>query len=137
MGHWADILLVDDDPASRQSVASALQREGCRVRPAANAVEAFMQAARGPYDLVLLDLDMPGLSGVEALPYLRRCAPDTPIVVMTDEARGPEDRVMLRGAQCVLRKPVDLAIVVGVARLALARGSGASAPLPARAESVV
>ena len=121
-------LLVGGDRTTRSAVTSALHRVGCRVRLASNAVEAFAEAVRRRYDLMLVDMEMPGLTGLDALPYLRRCAPNTAIVAI-DGGSDHEDRAIRRGAQCVLFKPVDARIVVRLLGLAIRR-RGATAPEP-------
>jgi CheY-like chemotaxis protein len=106
------ILVVDDEKSVRDSVALLLRHEGYRVvvaecgYGALGAVEAFM------FDLVLIDIVMPGMDGLETIGILRQDAPDLPIIVMSgygagSGATGPDffRTAVDRGATCCLRKP--------------------------------
>jgi len=78
------ILLADDDPDIRQSTADLLTLHGHAVTQARDGAEALELLARGPFDLLLLDLNMPRLNGLEVLVQARergtlRC----PVIVMT------------------------------------------------------
>jgi DNA-binding NarL/FixJ family response regulator len=84
------VLVVDDHPLTRDALAGLLGQHGFEVAGVAGSGEEAVElAARLQPELVLLDLTMPGLSGVEALPLLRQAAPGTEVVVLTaaeDEA---------------------------------------------------
>jgi DNA-binding NarL/FixJ family response regulator len=87
------ILLVDDHPLTRSALAALLQQHGFDVvGEAADGAEAIEAAARLSPDLVLLDLSMPGMDGLTALPRLREAAPDCEVVVLT--ASGTEDNLL-------------------------------------------
>ena len=78
------ILLVDDHPLTRDALAALLAQEGFEVvGDAASGEEAITEAKRLQPDLVLLDLTMPGMDGLTALPRIREGAPDTEVVVLT------------------------------------------------------
>src|SRR5256885_15248350 len=87
------ILLVDDHPLTRSALAGLLAQHGFDVvGEAADGEEAIEVAARLEPELVLLDLSMPGLDGLEALPRLREAAPDCEVVVLT--ASGTEQNLL-------------------------------------------
>jgi DNA-binding response OmpR family regulator len=100
------LLLVEDDPTLRQALAFNLTREGYDVATAADG-EAGLEAARNDrLDLILLDVMLPGMSGVEVLRVLRREGVTTPVIVLS--AKGDEiDRVvgLKIGADDYVAKP--------------------------------
>lgn len=88
----AEILLVDDDPSLREVVRYALTREGFSVREAENGLEALERFAAAPVDLVVLDVLMPELDGIEVCKRIR-AESSVPIVFLS--SRGEElDRVL-------------------------------------------
>src|SRR5213080_4673504 len=87
------ILLVDDHPLTRSALAGLLQQHGFDViGEAADGESAIARAAELQPDLVLLDLSMPGLDGLSALPRLRQAAPECEVVVLT--ASGTEENLL-------------------------------------------
>src|SRR2546423_672395 len=87
------ILLVDDHPLTRSALSALLQQHGFDVAgEAADGEAAIAKAAELRPDLVLLDLSMPGLDGLSALPRLREAAPDCEVVVLT--ASGVEENLL-------------------------------------------
>jgi DNA-binding NarL/FixJ family response regulator len=87
------ILLVDDHPLTREALSSLLvQHDFDVVGEAADGFEAIEQAERLQPDLVLLDLTMPELDGLGALPRVREVAPDAEVVVLT--ASGTEENLL-------------------------------------------
>ena len=87
------ILLVDDHPLTRAALAALLQQHGFEVAgEASDGGEAIERATELQPDLILLDLSMPGLDGLTALPRLREAAPDCEVVVLT--ASGTEDNLL-------------------------------------------
>jgi DNA-binding response OmpR family regulator len=102
----AKILLVDDDPPVSEVVGAYLTRSGLAVEYAADGVTALAVAGRTRPDLVVLDLMLPGLSGLEVCTRLRQTRPDLPVVMLT--ALGEEnDRILglETGADDYLVKP--------------------------------
>ena len=115
-------LVVDDDPAVRDFLASALRAEHRTILNAANGEDALILARRTSLDLVLLDLVMPGLNGVETFRQLRALNPALPVVMVT----GYPDSALMAEALAVgpftmLAKPVDLRTLQQVATLTLGR----------------
>src|SRR3954447_7978279 len=89
----ARILIVDDHPLTREALSSLLGAHGLDVIGcASDGAEAIVEAARLQPDLVLLDLSMPGVDGLTALPQLREAAPNCEVVVLT--ASGTEDNLL-------------------------------------------
>jgi DNA-binding NarL/FixJ family response regulator len=89
----ASILIVDDHPLTRGALATLLGQNGFDViAEAGDGNEAIEAARRLHPDLVLLDLSMPDLDGLSALPHLREAAPDCEVVVLT--ASGTEDNLL-------------------------------------------
>src|SRR5947208_15986595 len=87
------ILLVDDHPLTRSALAGLLTQHGFDVvGEASDGEEAIEAAGRLAPDLVLLDLSMPGLDGLSALPRLREAAPASEVVVLT--ASGTEENLL-------------------------------------------
>ena len=87
------ILIVDDHPLTREALAALLGQNGFRVvGQAADGYEAIESARELQPDLVLLDLSMPELDGLAALPRLREAAPQCEVVVLT--ASGTEDNLL-------------------------------------------
>jgi class 3 adenylate cyclase len=108
VGH---VLVVDDDPTSRDLLSRLLMRLGCRVSQAEDGDKALRLAASGMVDLVLLDLLMPGLDGHEVCRRLRS-NPATytlPVVLLTASGDTEKVRALEAGADDFLPKPFDRA----------------------------
>jgi DNA-binding NarL/FixJ family response regulator len=87
------ILIVDDHPLTRDALAALLGAHGIDVVGcASDGAEAIVEAERLQPDLVLLDLSMPGMDGLAALPRLREAAPGCEVVVLT--ASGTEENLL-------------------------------------------
>jgi DNA-binding NarL/FixJ family response regulator len=128
------ILLVDDHPLTRSALFALLRQHGFDVvGEAADGAEAINVAERLQPDLVLLDLSMPGLDGLTALPMLRGAAPSCEVVVLT--ASGTEENLLgaIRGgAAGYLLKSEPPAKIVEFLR-GVARGEAAlSGPVARR-----
>jgi DNA-binding NtrC family response regulator len=103
------ILLVDDDTALVTSLSEALRDLGVEVETAGSAEVALTLLARGTPDLVLTDIRMPGLDGIELLELVRERAPSTDVVLMTAYDDMPTVvRGMRAGALDFLVKPINL-----------------------------
>ena len=115
------ILLVEDDPALRMLTARALQENGFLVRPASAAPEMWLALEAGPIDLVLLDIMLPGTSGIDLCRALRQKS-DVPIIFVS--ARSSEtDRVvgLELGADDYIAKPFGTRELVARVRAVLRR----------------
>lgn len=101
------ILVVDDEPNIRLMFLTALEVPGRLVMPAPDGQAALDRLAEGGYDVVLLDLQMPGLGGMEVLEALRARGDDVPVIVVTAHGSVPDAvRAMQLGAVDFLLKPV-------------------------------
>jgi len=104
-----DLLLVDDDAEFRDTVARRFLRSGYRVQEAADGIEGLELTARRQFDVAVVDLRMPGLSGVELLDKLKAAGAECEVVLLTGEG-SIETAVdaMKRGAHDYLTKPFPL-----------------------------
>jgi adenylate cyclase len=104
------VLVVDDDPANRDLLFRRLEREGHRVAAAEDGTTALQMAASGAFDLVLLDMMMPGLSGFEVLSRLKadERTRDLPVIMISalDELDSTV-RCIEAGAEDYLPKPFN------------------------------
>ena len=103
------ILVVDDQKRQRETLVQVLEQWGHEARQAEDGEAALAMVKGEPVDLVLTDLRMPGLSGVELLEKCRELRPDIGVIVMT--AYGTIDgavEAMRKGALDFLTKPIDL-----------------------------
>ncbi len=104
----AHILVVDDEINIRGALVTMLEKKGHQVRGVATAEEGLAQLEAAPAELVITDLRMPGIGGMEFLSRLKDVWPDTEVVVMT--AYGSIDtavEAMRYGAYDYLTKPID------------------------------
>jgi two-component system response regulator RegA len=115
----APLLLVDDDEVLRERLARALERRGYRVSTAANADEALALARELPPKFAVIDLRMPGRSGLEVLRELRLLCANCKALVLTGYGSIPTAVEATRlGAVGYLQKPVDANdVVVALGRL--------------------
>lgn len=107
------LLIVDDDRFIVRTLTDILRLKGYQAEGAYSGEEALTAVERCPYDAVLMDIRMPGLSGVEVFRLIRRCLPRTRVILMsayTDSelAAAAEQEGVVR----VLPKPVDMAEVL-------------------------
>ena len=117
----ARVLLAEDNPINALLARSLLEREGCTVDRVANGHDALAASAGVPYDLILMDLRMPGLDGRETTAALRARGCRTPIVALTADAFEEDRRACLEaGMDDFLVKPLSLEALRG----ALARWTG-------------
>ena len=119
------VSIVDDDESLRRSVKNLLTSVGFQVETFASA-EAFLQSAhRADTRCVVLDLRMPGMSGLDLLSLLAACGSPIPVVILTahsdDEARR---RMLQAGAVAFLGKPFHGEALLGAVRRALAENPG-------------
>ncbi|MES4784751.1 MAG: hybrid sensor histidine kinase/response regulator, partial [Nitrospiraceae bacterium] len=104
----ARILLVDDDPVLLQALPETLTLKLYRVlvETSLSAVEALDQIRKTEYDVILSDLKLPGLDGLQLLDRIRQISPGTPVLLMTGHGDGDIGREALRrGAFAFLQKP--------------------------------
>jgi len=115
------VLLIEDDEDIRFALARALVGEGYLVRAAPTGHDAvgIVRGEAAPLDAVLLDVDLPDVSGVDLCARLRELRPDLPVVVCSGHATGDEvARLLQMGILCYFQKPVapaELLATVGAA----------------------
>ncbi len=103
------VLIVDDEPNMRWGLTEALGQMGYAARVAASGEEALAEMARGPADLVLLDLKLKGMDGLATLRRLRERWPDAVVIILTAHGTvATAVEAMQLGAADYLRKPVDV-----------------------------
>jgi CheY-like chemotaxis protein len=103
------ILVVDDDAAITATFEIILVGEGYEVKTATAGVEAIEMARREPFDVVLLDLVMPGIDGLVALRRLREVAPQARVIILSAYIEPAREAEAFRlGAEAVLSKPPDI-----------------------------
>ncbi|MEE8170082.1 MAG: response regulator, partial [Phycisphaerae bacterium] len=105
----ARICVVDDNELMRQSVVESLMREQHLVQPFGDATTALREIARQPCDVIVTDLKMPGMDGIEFLKQLRERQLDAPLILMTAFATVPTAvAAMKSGAFDYLQKPFEM-----------------------------
>jgi DNA-binding response OmpR family regulator len=118
------LLIVDDDATLAAALRRGLTAEGFSVEVAGNGPEGLWRLREGGYDLVLLDLMLPGRNGYQVCADLRRAGDTTPVLMLTakdgdlDEAEGLDT-----GADDYLRKPFSFAVLVSRVHALLRRSS--------------
>ena len=126
--HQGSVLIVEDDSALRHSMASTLRALGFEVREASTG-EAGLQELRGlPVEVVLLDLNMPGIGGIHTAARMRESHPQLPIIVLTVRDHD-EDKVAAldAGADDYVTKPFRLPELTARIRAAVRRVRGPEA----------
>jgi LmbE family N-acetylglucosaminyl deacetylase len=118
------ILVVEDDPEAASFLIQVLGvRGGFDVTHTADPVAALLRASSEPWDLVLTDVEMPGMTGIELLESLRRVAPDLPVAVMTAHATVHSAVSALRSrADEFLQKPLHPAQLTDTVSRLIAKG---------------
>ena len=103
------ILVVDDQAGMRLTLKGILARKGYQVGIAEDAPQAIEAAAAGDWDLIIMDIKMPGMSGVEAIDQIRARCPKASIIMMTAYASQDEiSKAYREGVYTVLNKPLDM-----------------------------
>jgi DNA-binding NtrC family response regulator len=103
------VLLVDDEERFRQNLKKMLTAHGLSVTAVGSGEEALAELANQPYDVMLLDMRMPGLSGLETLAALKQDYPETEVIVLTGHASVDTAAEIIRlGGFEFLLKPCPL-----------------------------
>jgi CheY-like chemotaxis protein len=108
MTHDSHILIVDDEPNVRLVFRTALESVGYSTTMAEDGEQALLFMENAPYDLILLDLHMPGMGGMEVLERIREEGHDVPVVIITAHGSVPNAvQAMKLGAIDFLSKPIS------------------------------
>jgi len=109
------VLVIEDNPVNQEVCGQMLRRLGCEVRVASSALEGLRRLGEQRYDLILMDIQMPGMDGIEALTWFRKGSgkrftfvtpPETPVIAVTANAlEGDEQRFLDLGFDAYLSKP--------------------------------
>lgn len=122
------ILLVDDDDLMRRSLSFSLEQAGYRTNTAADAESALRFARRDPPDLILLDIGLPGMDGLDALHSFRQEA-NTPVIFVTARRRELDQALGLElGADDYVTKPFDLNVLLARIKAVLRRAERGGSP---------
>ncbi len=115
------ILSIDDDALMRRSLAFSLEKAGYRVSTASSAEDALAQVALDAPDLILLDIGLPGMDGLEALRQLQQRV-SAPVIFVTARRRELEQVLGLElGADDYVTKPFDTDVLLARIRAVLRR----------------
>jgi two-component system, response regulator RegA len=130
------ILLVDDDEVLRERLATAIRDRGYEVRTASSAEEALREAAKDSPEMAVVDLKMPGGSGLDVLRELRRQDPSTRVLMLTGYGSiATAVEAVREGAVGYLPKPADAdEILAALHGTNTAKEKGIETPSLARAE---
>ncbi len=104
------ILLVEDNPVNRRLAEFLLRSQGYQVRAATNAQEAFDTIKAERPDLILMDVQLPGMDGLEATRKLKAepTTRDIPVVAVTSYAmKGDREKALAAGCSGYITKPID------------------------------
>jgi len=107
------VLLVDDEEDLLYTLAERLALRGYEVDAVTDGADAVSHAQTQPYDVAVVDVKMPGMSGIEVLAALKKQKPDLPVILLTghgSEEYGHEGT--MQGAFAYLIKPTDLAELI-------------------------
>ncbi len=115
-----NILVVDDLKGMRVTLGGILEDEGHNVVLAENGYQAIEAAKQTSFDLIFMDIKMPGINGVQTLREVKKINPQTAVIMMT--AYSVEDLVreaLEEGAYAVVYKPFDIENIVSIIESAL------------------
>lgn len=103
------VLVVEDNPLNRELVIEILMARGFDVHEAVDGEEALKKAETEDYDLILMDIELPGMDGVEVTRILKNKNRNIPVVALTSYAmKGDRERFISAGFNEYLSKPLDI-----------------------------
>jgi len=105
----AKILIVDDEPAIRRTLKEILEFEKFKVEEASNGLECMVKLKKEPFDVILMDIKMPQMNGLDALERVQLIASDTPVVMISGHGTiETAVEAVKKGAFDYISKPPDL-----------------------------
>ena len=121
----ARVLVIDDDEEQRTLIKAMLDRVGHRVEEAADGAEGLRQFGKQSPDIVLTDINMPGLDGHEVITALRHANAKIPIIAISGGSAVPKDELLLKayqlGASEIIMKPFEFEQLAAAVGRALSR----------------
>lgn len=121
------VLIVDDDALMRRSTSFSVEQAGYRVSTAASAEDGLAIARRDPPDVILLDVGLPGMDGLEALRHFQKDA-DVPVIFVTARRRELDTVLALEmGGDAYITKPFSIDILLAQIKAVLRRSRRATA----------
>lgn len=130
-GEQLRVLIVEDEPRLAENISRSLRESaGYAVDIAPDGTEGLFLAEANPYDLILLDLMLPGFSGLELLTRIRGLGQHTPVLVVTAKDEKESVVALLNaGADDYVTKPFDLGELLARAKALIRRGKGQPSPV--------
>ncbi|MCB0517882.1 MAG: sigma-54-dependent Fis family transcriptional regulator [Lewinellaceae bacterium] len=120
----AKVLIVDDETPIRRTLKEILEFEKFKVDEAGDGLECLVQLKKSQYDVILMDIKMPKMDGMEALERIQTLAPDTPVVMISGHANiDTAVEAVKKGAFDFISKPPDLNRLLITVRNALDKSS--------------
>ncbi len=103
------ILVVEDNPMNMELVIEILTSQGFTVQTAIDGEEAIEMTEKEAYDLILMDIELPGKDGVEITKLIREKDKNVPVIALTSYAmKGDRERFLSAGFDDYISKPLDL-----------------------------
>lgn len=120
----ANVLIVDDETPIRRTLKEILEFEKFKVDEASDGLECLVQLKKAQYDVILMDIKMPKMDGMEALERIQTLAPDTPVIMISGHANiDTAVEAVKKGAFDFISKPPDLNRLLITVRNALDKSS--------------
>jgi DNA-binding NtrC family response regulator len=120
----AKVLIVDDEQPIRRTLKEILEFEKFKVEEASDGLECLVQLKKNQYDVILMDIKMPKMDGMEALERIQTLAPDTPVVMISGHANiDTAVEAVKKGAFDFISKPPDLNRLLITVRNAMDKSS--------------
>jgi CheY-like chemotaxis protein len=111
-GAKANLLIVDDEPSISLALCHILIDCGYSVRAAEDGFSALAKIRQEIPDILLSDINMPGMSGLEMLPKAKALRPDVPVIMITAYGDAEtKQKALANGAEALLTKPIDFALL--------------------------
>lgn len=114
------LLLIDDEQEFTTTLSKILRRRGYEVTVASNGQRALESVAAACFDVVLLDVKMPGMDGMQVLAELRRCRPGVAVIMMTGHLAAGDRDELPAGAFAFVLKPHPIPDLVALVERAAA-----------------